>query len=92
VTDTAQKTVLIINERGLHARAATKLVQLAAKYPCEVMLEKEGHEVNGKSIMGVLMLVASKGTTLTVKAKGDKAGEAVTEILKLINDKFGEDI
>ncbi len=92
MADTAQKTVLIINERGLHARAATKLVQLAAKYPCEVMLEKEGHEVNGKSIMGVLMLVASKGTTLTVKAKGDKAGEAVTEILKLINDKFGEDI
>lgn len=92
MADTAQKTVLIINERGLHARAATKLVQLAAKYPCEVMLEKDGHEVNGKSIMGVLMLVASKGTTLTVKAKGDKADEAVTEILKLINDKFGEDI
>jgi len=92
VADTAQKTVQIINERGLHARAATKLVQLAAKYPCEVMLEKDGHEVNGKSIMGVLMLVASKGTTLTVKAKGDKADEAVTEILKLINDKFGEDI
>lgn len=92
MADTAQKTVQIINERGLHARAATKLVQLAAKYPCEVMLEKDGHEVNGKSIMGVLMLVASKGTTLTVKAKGDKADEAVTEILKLINDKFGEDI
>jgi len=91
VAETAQKTVLIINERGLHARAATKLVQLAARYPCEIMLEKEGHEVNGKSIMGVLMLVASKGTTLTVKAKGDKAGEAVDEILTLINDKFGED-
>ncbi len=91
MAETAQKTVLIINERGLHARAATKLVQLAARYPCEIMLEKEGHEVNGKSIMGVLMLVASKGTTLTVKAKGDKAGEAVDEILTLINDKFGED-
>ena len=90
--DTAAQTVTITNERGLHARAATKLVQLAAKYPCEVLLEKDGHEVNGKSIMGVLMLVASKGTTLTVKAKGDKAGEAVTEIVKLINDKFGEDI
>ncbi|CAN5676773.1 HPr family phosphocarrier protein [soil metagenome] len=92
MADTAQKTVLITNERGLHARAATKLVQLAAKYPCEVMLDKDGHEVNGKSIMGVLMLVASKGTTLTVKAKGDKADEAVNEIVKLINDKFGEDI
>jgi phosphocarrier protein HPr len=91
-TDTAAQKVLVINERGLHARAATKLVQLAAKYPCEVLLDKDGHEVNGKSIMGVLMLVASKGTTLTVKAKGDRAQEAVDEIVKLINDKFGEDI
>ena len=91
-TDTAARKVLVINERGLHARAATKLVQLAAKYPCEVLLDKDGHEVNGKSIMGVLMLVASKGTTLTVKAKGDRAQEAVDEIVKLINDKFGEDI
>ena len=91
-TDTASQTVLVINERGLHARAATKLVQLAARYPCEVLLDKDGHEVNGKSIMGVLMLVASKGTTLTVKAKGDQAAEAVTEIVKLFNDKFGEDI
>ncbi|MEO6777679.1 MAG: HPr family phosphocarrier protein [Kofleriaceae bacterium] len=92
MADTAAQVVTIINERGLHARAATKLVQLAAKYPCEVALEKDGHEVNGKSIMGVLMLVASKGTTLTVKAKGDKASEAVVEIVKLINDKFGEGI
>jgi phosphocarrier protein HPr len=91
-TDTAAQKVLVINERGLHARAATKLVQLAAKYPCEVLLDKDGHEVNGKSIMGVLMLVASKGTTLTVKAKGERAQEAVDEIVKLINDKFGEDI
>ena len=90
--DVAERVVTIQNARGLHARAATKLVQLAAKYPCEVLLEKDGHEVNGKSIMGVLMLVASKGTTLTVKAKGDKAAEAVSEIVKLINDKFGEDI
>lgn len=91
-TDTAAHKVLVINERGLHARAATRLVQLAAKYPCEVLLDKDGHEVNGKSIMGVLMLVASKGTTLTVKARGDRAAEAVQEIVKLINDKFGEDI
>jgi len=77
---------------GLHARAATKLVQLASKFPCEITVSKDGHEVNGKSIMGVLMLVASKGTTLTVKAKGERAQEAVDEIIKLINDKFGEDI
>ncbi len=88
--DRAEKSLLIQNELGLHARAATKLVQTASKFPCEITVTKEGHEVNGKSIMGVLMLVASKGTTVTVKAKGDKAAEAVTAICALIDDKFGE--
>ncbi|MDX2087761.1 MAG: HPr family phosphocarrier protein [Kofleriaceae bacterium] len=86
----AEKSVLIQNELGLHARAATKLVQIAAKFPCDITLSKDGHEVNGKSIMGVLMLVASKGTTVTIKAKGDKASEAVAAITALIDDKFGE--
>jgi phosphocarrier protein HPr len=66
-------------------------VQLASKYPCELTLSKDGHEVNGKSIMGVLMLVASKGSTVLVRAKGDKAAEAIDAIGKLIDDKFGED-
>jgi len=88
--DRAEKTLLIQNELGLHARAATKLVQIASKYPCEVTVTKDGHEVNGKSIMGVLMLVASKGTTVTVKAKGERAAEVVAQIEALINDKFGE--
>ncbi len=88
--DRAEKQVLVTNERGLHARAATQLVQMAAKYPCEVTLAKDGSEVNGKSIMGVLMLVASKGTMLTVAAKGDRAAEAVASIVRLIEDKFGE--
>ena len=86
----AEQTVKIVNELGLHARAATKLVQLASKYPCEVTLTKDGHEVNGKSIMGVLMLVASKGSTVTIKAKGDQDGECVAAIVQLIADKFGE--
>ena len=86
----AERTVKIVNELGLHARAATKLVQLASKYPCEVTLTKDGHEVNGKSIMGVLMLVASKGSTVTIKAKGDRDEEAVAAIVQLIEDKFGE--
>jgi phosphocarrier protein len=86
----AERTVKIVNELGLHARAATKLVQLASKYPCEVTLTKDGHEVNGKSIMGVLMLVASKGSTVTIKAKGDRDEEAVAVIVQLIEDKFGE--
>jgi phosphocarrier protein HPr len=74
----------------MHARAATKFVQLAGKFPCEITVSKDGHEVNGKSIMGVLMLVASKGTTVVLKAKGEKAQEAVDAIGKLIDDKFGE--
>jgi len=90
VADVVEQTVMIQNELGLHARAATKLVQLASKFPCEVTLAKDGHEVNGKSIMGVLMLVASKGTKVTIKAKGDRAAELVAAIVQLINDKFGE--
>jgi len=90
MSEVAEKSLLIQNELGLHARAATKLVQLATKYPCEITVTKDGHEVNGKSIMGVLMLVASKGTTVTLKAKGDRAKEAVDAIAQLIDDKFGE--
>ena len=90
MADAAEQTVTIVNELGLHARAATKLVQLASKYPCDVTLTKDGHEVNGKSIMGVLMLVASKGSMVTIKAKGDKDAEAVAAIAQLIADKFGE--
>jgi len=88
--DRAEKTVMIQNELGLHARAATKLVQTASKFACEITVAKDGHEVNGKSIMGVLMLVASKGTLVTVRAKGDRAAEAVAAIVALIDDKFGE--
>jgi phosphocarrier protein HPr len=86
----AEKTLLIQNELGLHARAATKLVQLASKFPCELTVTKDGNEVNGKSIMGVLMLVASKGTSVTLRAKGERASEAVAAIAALIDDKFGE--
>ena len=88
--DRAEKTLMIQNELGLHARAATKLVQTASKFPCDITVSKDGHEVNGKSIMGVLMLVASKGTVVTLRAKGDRAAEAVAAIEALINDKFGE--
>jgi phosphocarrier protein len=90
MADVAEKTIKIQNELGLHARAATKLVQLASKYPCELTITKDGHEVNGKSIMGVLMLVASKGTTVTLRARGDKAQESIDAIAALIDDKFGE--
>lgn len=90
MAEVAEKTMEIQNELGLHARAATKLVQLASKYPCELTVSKDGHEVNGKSIMGVLMLVASKGTMVTLRARGERAREAVDAIAALIDDKFGE--
>jgi phosphocarrier protein HPr len=88
--ETAEKTLVIQNELGLHARAATKLVQLASTFECEITVAKDGHVVNAKSIMGVLMLVASKGSKVTLRAKGPHAGEAIIALAKLINDKFGE--
>jgi phosphocarrier protein len=91
MADGAERTLQITNELGMHARAATKFVQLAAKFPCEVLVSKEGHEVNGKSIMGVLMLVASKGSTITIRARGERADEAVAALAQLVTDKFGED-
>lgn len=87
----ARRTVVIKNELGLHARAATKFVQMAGKFPCDVTVAKDGHEVNGKSIMGVLMLVASKGTTITIAGKGAQAEQAVSALAQLVDERFGED-
>lgn len=89
--DSAERSLLIKNELGLHARAATKFVQLASKYPCEISVSKDGHDVNGKSIMGVLMLVAAKGTTIVIRAKGTQAEAAVAALAALVDDRFGED-
>ena len=91
MSDVVEKKMLIQNELGLHARAATKLVQLATKFPCEITVSKDGHEVNGKSIMGVLMLVASKGSVITIRARGSNAEQALAALAQLVEDKFGED-
>lgn len=80
----------IKNRLGLHARAATKLVQVASRYPCEVNLSREGQVANAKSVMGVLLLCGSQGSELTVEAHGDHAQEAVEEIGRLIDGLFGE--
>ncbi len=88
---TAEQKLLIANELGMHARAATKFVQTANKFTSAITVEKDGQEVNGKSIMGVLMLVAAKGTHITVKATGDDAQAALDALSRLVNDKFGED-
>ena len=92
MADVAEKTMMIQNELGLHARAATKLVQLASKFPCEITLTKDGHEVNGKSIMGVLMLAAAKGTVVTVKTDGKQAKECAEAIAQLFEKGFNEGV
>lgn len=85
-----QKDVLIINKLGLHARASARLTQLASSFKCEVMLSRGERRVNAKSIMGVMMLAAAKGSTITIETNGDKEQEAMTALLALINDYFGE--
>jgi phosphocarrier protein len=80
----------IVNQLGLHARAATKLVQLASKYPCDVQIAREDQSANAKSVMGVLLLCGSKGTVVDVHAKGERAEECVTAIGDLIANRFGE--
>ncbi|MFO0761227.1 MAG: HPr family phosphocarrier protein [Byssovorax sp.] len=81
----------IVNARGLHARAATKLVQLAGKYPCDVSVSgPDGQAANAKSVMGVLLLCGSKGTEIEVRARGPRSTEVVEAIGKLIADRFGE--
>ena len=85
-----QQDVLIINKLGLHARASAKLTQLASQFPCEVWMSRAGRRVNAKSIMGVMMLAAAKGTTITIETSGEKEQEAMDALLALINDYFGE--
>ncbi|MBN9164797.1 MAG: phosphocarrier protein HPr [Myxococcales bacterium 68-20] len=80
----------IINDLGLHARAATKLVQLAARYPCDVVVSNGGQNANAKSVMGVLLLCGSKGTVVEVTASGARAQECVEAIGALIAERFGE--
>ena len=84
-------TAPIMNKLGLHARAAAKLTQLAGAFPCEVWMEKNGRRINAKSIMGVMMLAAGKGSSVTVDTAGEQADEALAAILALVADKFGED-
>ncbi len=81
---------LIINKLGLHARASAKLTQLASQYPCEVWMSRNGKRINAKSIMGVMMLAAAKGTTVSIEIHGEREEEAMTALLALINDYFGE--
>lgn len=85
-----EKEIHVVNKLGLHARAAAKLVSLASNFKSAIDLTKEGRTVNGKSIMGVMMLAASKGTLLRIKAEGSDEDEALRRIEELFANKFGE--
>jgi phosphocarrier protein HPr len=84
------KEVEIINKKGLHARAASKLVQCATKYKSRIQLSRDGQVSDAKSILGVLVLAAHQGSFLTIKAEGDDENEAIDGIVELINRKFDE--
>lgn len=87
----ARGTFEVLNKLGLHARAATKLVQLATQFPCEIVISRAGQSANAKSVMGVLLLCGSKGTKLDVEARGLNADEAIQRIGQLISGRFGEE-
>lgn len=86
-----QKSFTIVNRLGLHARAAAQLVQTANRFNSEVMVEKDDIEVNGKSIMGILLLAAPKGTEISLMVSGEDETEAMDALTLLIEDGFGED-
>lgn len=90
MSESAEGEFTIINQLGLHARAAAQLVQLANRCKCDVTLRTDSDSVNGKSIMGVLMLAAAYGQVIIVSASGPGAADAVREIGELIAKRFGE--
>jgi phosphocarrier protein HPr len=85
-----ERTFVIVNALGLHARAAAQLVQTANRYRSEIQVEKDGMQVNGKSIMGVLTLAASKGSAIAVSVEGEDEDEAMEALAHVIENGFGE--
>jgi phosphocarrier protein len=83
-------TITISNKLGLHARASAKLTKLAGGYPCDVFLSRSGRRVNAKSIMGVMMLAAGKGSEVEIEIDGEQEDAAMQALRALIDDKFGE--
>jgi phosphocarrier protein len=92
VDETVERVCTVRNKMGLHARPAAQIVQTANRFPCEVTLERDGQPVNGKSIMGVLMLAAPLGTTVTVRAEGEQASQCAAAIAELFEKGFNEEL
>ncbi len=90
--DQVEKSCTVRNKMGLHARPAALIVQTANRFACDVTLLKDGQNVNGKSIMGVLMLAAAKGTVVTVKTDGEQAKECAEAIAQLFEKGFNEGV
>lgn len=90
MADITEATFEIINELGLHARAAATLVRVTSRFSCAVAVSKDGQTVNGKSILGMMTLAAAKGSTIEVRCEGDDAAAAIEAIGALIADRFGE--
>ncbi len=86
-----KRRVIIQNRLGVHARPAALLVKEAARFRSEVFISKNGLEVNGKSIMGVMMLAAEQGSEIDIRVEGDDAAEALSALVALIDSRFGED-
>ncbi|OUR68085.1 phosphocarrier protein HPr [Marinomonas sp. 42_23_T18] len=86
-----EQAITIINKLGLHARAAGKLVETTSRFSCDITIDKEGRNVDGKSIMAMMMLAASKGTDITIKTNGEDEAAALEAIVNLINNRFDEE-
>ena len=87
---TLERAIRIVNENGIHARPAAEIVKVASRFRSEITLSRDGLEVNGKSIMGVMMLAAECGSTVVAKATGDDAEQALDALERVISSKFGE--
>lgn len=84
--------VVICNQKGLHARAAAAFVKCIADIDAEVWVEKDGQEVDGSSILSLMMLAASKGTSVKIRASGNEAQKAIDDLTLLVNNRFGEEV
>ena len=85
------RDVTVLNKQGSHARPSSQFVKLASRFACEIMVEKDGETINGKSIMGLLMLAAGPGSKLRILCEGEGAEQALLELVALVNNKFGEE-
>ena len=89
--DRFEKELTIVNRLGMHARPAAMFVRIASRYRCEIWVEKDGEEINGKSIMGLMMLAAGQGSKLRVRCEGPDAQDALCELERLIAGRFSEE-